>query len=469
MKNTKKILASVLCIATVAATTTAFAGNSWKFKGYSTTPANVSAGVYNKLWYEVDARGIPTGKHKADGVASNVQWKHDFYERDYPHAEVNRLYLDGQATDVLMDSGAFADWEIKYVPEMWEVQFPYRIYERLKTNIPGIGWYANTLQHRGVTSADLLKYLGKNEPVTQTFEYFGFGPYRIIDKDLIEQDNYRAGWSSKDKNKDQALYNKFYWWEGATDLNGNYIVDSSVLLSFLGFDEADYQFPLDDCDACVKMLSALDEHGNFEVTNAEIAEMIKIFRSEYLTGRDYVTGGTQKIDTATYFTTAVEREVESLTVDVLTSKTNILSALAPATVEGIINNARSMFNPIIVADNIVTAPPAGKAWSVPADIAAKIDWTNEMYEYDFTVFDGHHQYQYLIVDDVVLDGRRIGTDWSKGTDPDVNGIYLPCVYRYTGGSVPIEGNYTGDDKGIVYDGTPDLTNHIELAENAALK
>lgn len=422
MKNTKKILASVLCIATVAATTTAFAGNSWKFKGYSTTPANVRAGVYNKLWYEVDARGIPTGKHKADGVASNVQWKHDFYERDYPHAEVNRLYLDGQATDVLMDSGAFADWEIKYVPEMWEVQFPYRIYERLKTNIPGIGWYANTLEHRGVTSADLFKYLGKNEPVTQSFEYFGFGPYRIIDKDIIEQANYRAGWSSHELNKNQALYNGFYWWEGATDLNGNYIVDSSKLLSALGMDAADYAFPLDDSDACVNMLSAMDAHGNFEVTNAEIAAMIDVFKSEYLTGRDYVAGGNQVIDTATYYTRTL--------------------------------NA-AMFNPVIVI-------------GTTTDNVAKIDWTNETYEFEFDVFDGHRQYQYLIVDDVVLDGRRIGTDWTKGTDPEVNGIYLPCVYRYTGGSVlGLEGNYVRNNQ-TVYDGTPDLTNHIEVAENASL-
>ena len=428
MKNTKKVLAGVLCVATVAASTTAFAGNSWKFKGYSTEDWNVSNGVYNKMWYEVDARGIPTGREKYEGVASKVEWKHEFYERDYPHAEVNRLYLDEQATEVLGDSGAFADWEMKYEPEMWEVQYPYRIYERLKTNIPGIGWYANTLEHRGVTEADLLKYLGKNEPVTQTYEYFGFGPYRIINKDVIEQDNYRPG-------KEQALYNGHYWYEGATDLDGNYIVDSSKLLDDFGIDSSlpFYEAYCADCETTTphiatdvvndnECLSCWNAWNGYDVSNAKIANNIHVFKSEYLVGKDYVKGGNQKIDTATYYTKTL--------------------------------NA-GMFNPHFIIDT-------------NRDNVASIAWTNEMYEHDYVISHNmlpNKQYQYLIVDGVILDGRRIGTDWSLGTDPAVNGIYLPTVYRYVGNVLGYE--QFSSDKGT-YDGTPDMTNNIQNTEDKAL-
>lgn len=366
MKTSKKLMASLLCVAAVAPATTGFAANSWVFSGFSTNDYNIATGIYDKIWYEVDSHGIPTGNQKLDGVAKTIEWRHDFYERDYPHNEVVRLYLDGEKTSVTKDSGALADWETKFEPEMWEVQYPYRIYERLKSNVPGIGWHPNTLEHRGLTQNDLFKYLGKNEPVTQTYEYFGFGPYRIINKDTIASDEYRPGLA-------QALYNGFYWYDGAKDLNGNYIVDSSALLDDFGID---YTFPFDV--SSVDMLSAKYSDGSYVMSNEDISNQIKVFKSEYLVGKDYVNGGNQKIDTATYYTKTEDA---------------------------------SMFNANFIKD-------------CSKDHPAQVTWTNEMNEKEFP----YRQYQFMVVDGVICDGRYIGVD-AEG-----NKLYLPYVYRYTGGN-----------------------------------
>lgn len=368
MKTTKKLMAGLLCAAAVLPGTTSLAANSWVFSGFSTNNYNIATGIYDKIWYEVDSHGIPTGNEKLDGVAKTVEWRHDFYERDYPHNEVVRLYLDGTKTSVTKDSGALADWETKFEPEMWEVQYPYRIYERLKSNIPGIGWRPNTLEHRGLTQNDLFKYLGKNEPVTQTYEYFGFGPYRIINKDTIASSEYRPGLA-------QALYNGFYWYDGAKDINGNYIVDSSSLLNRLGIDVSD-SLPLNELT--VSALSDKNGDGTFKMSNEDISNKIHVFKSEYLVGRDYVNGGKQKIDTATYFTKTEDE---------------------------------SMFNANFIKD-------------CTADHPAQISWTNEMNEKEFP----YQQYQYLIIDGVICDGSYIGVD------ADGNKLYLPYLFRYTGGN-----------------------------------
>ena len=366
MNNLKKAAAGLICAVLSASAVASVSANEWIFSGYSTDSQNIQTGVYNKIWYEVDEHGIPTGNEKLEGVASTVEWRHDFYELDFPHNEVVRLYLDGVRTSVTKDSGALADFETKFEPEMWEVQYPYRIYERLKSYVPGVGWHPNTLEHRGVTTTDLFKYLGKNEPVTQTYEYFGFGPYRIIDKDTIASGEYRPGSS-------QALYNDFYNYAGAKTLNGDYIVDSSKLLGKLNID---CSFPYEDLTP--EKLSAKTPDGHYVMSNEDISGLIKVFKSEYLTGRDYVNGGNQKIDTATYYTKTKDE---------------------------------SMFNPHFIMD-------------CSTDYPAQISWTEEYYQKDFP----YKQYQYLIIDGVVCDGSWVGFD-IYGND-----VWLPYIYRYTGGN-----------------------------------
>ena len=244
------------------------------------------------------------------------------------------------------------------------------------------------IEHRGLTDDDYLKYLGKNEPVTQTYEYFGFGPYRIINKDTITSGEYRPGSS-------QALYNDYYWYAGAQDLNGNYIVDSSMLLEDLGISYGmnemskeeeqattweewkEWDSWLEDTERLCQALSVKDGSGQYVISNVELAAHIPVFRSEYLRGNDYGNGGMQKIDTATYYTKTKDK---------------------------------SMFNPNIVVD-------------CSRDYPAQISWTEEYYEQAFP----YHEYQYLIIDGVVCDGRWIGVD-ANGND-----VKLPTIYRYTGG------------------------------------
>jgi hypothetical protein len=413
--KTKKIMAALLGAATMLSATTGLAANEWKFKDYDTNDYNIQTGIYNKRWYEVDGRGVPTGNEKTEGVASNVEWRHDFYERDYPHQEIVRLYLDGQATGVIKDSGAVANWETKFEPEMWEVKYPYQIHERLKSNVPGIGWRPNTLEHRGLVKTDLLKYLGKNEPVTESYKYFGFGPYRIIDKDLIASSEYRPG-------DVQALYNDYYWYDKdgvAKTLNGDYIVDARKLYKELGIDPSVYTFPIDSSEYWVERLSAKDATGHYEMSNLDIANMINIVKSEYLVGNDYVNGGKQNIDVATYYTKTKNAD---------------------------------MFNPhfILCTGN---------------DHPTQISWTNEMYEKD-SILDPiwgstARQYQFLIVDGVVCDGRQIGID------ENLNPVYVPYVYRYTGGyALGLERLNSSDEYDV---NDVDSTYAIQAKENEVLK
>ena len=393
MNNLKKAAAGLICAVLSASAVASVSANEWIFSGYSTDSQNIQTGVYNKIWYEVDEHGIPTGNEKLEGVAENVEWRYDFYEALYPHNMIERLYLHAIKTSVRRDSRGLPDLETKFIPDMWEVQYPYRIYERLNTYRPDEfgtwDWLPNKLardpadgpiEHRGLYDTDQLKYLGKNEPVTQTYEYFGFGPYRIIDKETIESGEYRPGSS-------QALYNDYYKYAGAKTLNGDYIVDASKLLEDLGIDYTGQNTNSDwykwdswlaDTGKLCQELSKKDSNGQYIISNEEIAAHIPIFKSEYLRGSDYGNGGMQKIDTATYYTKTKDE---------------------------------SMFNPHFIMD-------------CSNDYPAQISWTEEYYQKDFP----YKQYQYLIIDGVVCDGSWVGFD-IYGYD-----VWLPYIYRYTGGN-----------------------------------
>ena len=69
MKRSKRLMAGLLCAVLVLSVGTAFAENRWEFSGYSTDEINIATGIYDKIYYEVDSRGIPTGNEKLSGVA----------------------------------------------------------------------------------------------------------------------------------------------------------------------------------------------------------------------------------------------------------------------------------------------------------------------------------------------------------------------------------------------------------------
>lgn len=372
MKNTKKLmLLAIALVMLVSFTVTNVSANSWKFSGYDTSDSAVANEKFGKIYYEVDDNGIPTNNEKIDGYANKVEWVHDFYEKAFPHAGINRLYIDDVKTSVFKDSGTIANWEKEFRAETWEVKYPYNVFERLWSKVNNTVWTPNFANpERGITNADVLKYLGKQADVTSEYLSFGFDRFRIIDKSIVESKEYFPG-------KELALRR----WFGAKDQNGNYIIDVQDLLSRVGVATPKFPFESDYIVGGMASLSDKDEFGNYIWDDASIAELITTYRSEFLTGPDYKKGGNRVVDSVTYF-------------DEITDSTS--PSYDPSA-------SLAWFNPHLIMES---------------DKPATIDWTAQVYEKAFP----YNNYQFLIVNGVVLDGSMVAPS-----------VFLPRVFRYTGG------------------------------------
>jgi hypothetical protein len=181
-------------------------------------------------------------------------------------------------------------------------------------------------------------------------------------------------------------------WFGAKDSNGNYIVDVKDLYERMGKEVSDFPFDGDTALSSSVSLNDTDENGNYIWDNESIASFITTYRSEFLTGPNYMTGGNKLVDSLTYY--------DELT-DVTSSWYNPAANL-------------DWFNPHLIMES---------------DRPSNIEWSGVCYEKDFP----YNYYQYLIVDGVVLDGSYVAPN-----------VYLPRVFRYTGGqaSPKVEWKYS---------------------------
>lgn len=137
----------------------AFACANDKFIAYDQIPNG--DGLYNKLY-----KCPETGKIVAKGAAEKVEWKHAFYEAEYPHKEVIELWLDDTATGLTMYSGANAAVNTKDVNEFWEAKAPYNVYSRVYSDFTG------AFQPTGVLKTNL-----NTAPVAKNWDYKGFDKY----------------------------------------------------------------------------------------------------------------------------------------------------------------------------------------------------------------------------------------------------------------------------------------------------
>lgn len=161
MKMLKKAVTAAVTFALAVTSLTAMACNRDSFIGYDQD--NVYTGNYGKLYYCPEAN-----ETYVNGYASIVEWRHAYYEADYPFLEVVELYLDGNATGKTSYAGV-PDAQTQLKPEFWEAKYPYEIYSRL---------------YAGLTSADKatdwVVDSGETENVVGTFDYAGFDIYAWV-------------------------------------------------------------------------------------------------------------------------------------------------------------------------------------------------------------------------------------------------------------------------------------------------
>lgn len=159
MKSLKKTGVVALAIAMLASSANAFACANDKFIAYDQIPNG--DGLYNKLY-----KCPETGKIVAKGAAEKVEWKRAFYEAEYPHREIDQLWLDDTATGLTMFNGKYAPVNTKELPDFWESKAPYYVYNRLYSDFTG------SFQPTNVLKTDY-----KTAPVAKEWAYKGFDKY----------------------------------------------------------------------------------------------------------------------------------------------------------------------------------------------------------------------------------------------------------------------------------------------------
>ncbi|MCH5184502.1 MAG: hypothetical protein J1F64_00110 [Oscillospiraceae bacterium] len=161
MKMLKKAVTAAVTFALAVSSVAAMACSNDSFLGYDQD--NIYSSNYGKLYYCPESNTT-----YVDGYAGKVEWKHAYFEADYPFLEVVELYLDDKPTGKTQYAG-LPDSETVLKPEFWEAKYPYQIYSRL---------YAGLSSANKAT--DWVVNSGETENVVGTFDYAGFDIYAWV-------------------------------------------------------------------------------------------------------------------------------------------------------------------------------------------------------------------------------------------------------------------------------------------------
>ncbi len=235
MKSALKVVASTLC--TILTIGVVSVSAQWVVAGYDTT----TPGNYGKIYNEV-LKGKSTSNHKILPVdEKDIVWRSEGFELAYPHAGYDRLYLEGNWQDIAQYNNTFAQWETRTKDYMWEMVYPYALYQRQQTNIPGIGW---RWDYYPQDESKVFTPTNRYADVKANFRSFGIADLRL-DETKIGEDV-------------KAMYSRF--------------IGSIV--------------PLDQRDMfSIDRLSQRDEITNeYVISDWEIAANIEIISSKFLTG-----------------------------------------------------------------------------------------------------------------------------------------------------------------------------------------
>ncbi len=292
-------------------------------------------------------------------VPVTPEWRIEGYETQYPHAGYSRMYLDGKAQDITHYNNLFPQWETRYKDYMWE-----------------IGEDANG--NHMIWQRQQTKINNR----TWAWDY-GNAALNIPDSAVMQRTNRPAVVLSKVfKDYGFGRYNKNG--KALTDNEKRMYEDwglSNVITSWNSFvneakvKDSDGNGVLSYDEKVSSLLSQRDSYGRYVMTDEMIADMISVVENQYITAK---------------------------------FNKNSNEGLATKNVaEEYLNHMNDGWNWTYGTIRVASHKPV-------------ISWTNPASSYENT--DPYLQYQYLIVNGIVMDGHHLG-----------NGEYADKIVRYTGG------------------------------------
>ncbi|MBR5517630.1 MAG: hypothetical protein IKV86_01225 [Clostridia bacterium] len=197
MKLSKQLGSVVIAIAILVSSMGAFACGRDQFIAYDQIPD--ALGNYAKLYFCPEKDTVV-----AKGIAQTAEWKPVFFEAEYPHREIEALFLDGINTGMTRYVGKNAEVNTKEVPEFWEAKVPYFVFNRIYSDFTGTFQPTNT-----------LKTNFKSAPVAKEWNNKGFGRYVIengVAKDYtkVYEEFANAGQAQIDLDKIDRLAEQYY-------------------------------------------------------------------------------------------------------------------------------------------------------------------------------------------------------------------------------------------------------------------
>lgn len=276
MKMLKKAVTAVITFALAVSAVSSMACAKDSFMGYDQDNL-YTPDAYGKLYYCPEANEV-----YVNGYAGKVEWKHAYYEADYPFLEVVELYLDDNATGKTRYAG-IPDGVTELKPEFWEAKYPYEIYSRL---------------YAGLTAADkptdIIVDSETTENVVGTYDYAGFDVYANIDgviKNVAYL--YSADPDAADEIVSDSVANKFR--SSLDNPTTKFGLDGGVwALADAYYTDATYQNADGSYSFTDEFMSGNKYFANF--VDANINSYVGTINWLKLAGPDYYTGGTKYVD-----------------------------------------------------------------------------------------------------------------------------------------------------------------------------
>lgn len=202
-------------------------------------------------------------------VPVTPEWRIEGYETAYPHAGYSRMYLDGKAQDITHFNNLFPQWETRNKDYMWEIV--------CDENGNHMIW------QRQQTKIN-----------NKTWQWdFGNDALGVPDSLVMQRTN-RAAYVVKKEFKDYGFgrYTKdgkalsdeevsMYADWGLTDVitAWNAFVDSARAKDENGDGVLSYE------EKVTSLLSARDDHGRYVLTDGMISDMIGVVENQYITAK----------------------------------------------------------------------------------------------------------------------------------------------------------------------------------------